>query len=158
MIPWCLDHVVIRSFVTVQVLVAVACDLYRGLWENASAGVKLVMCTWMFVFVPGSQGDRQSMKTWSDVYVIHRAAVHGGGASTDVTRGIFSTIPLLLIPVDSIEWHEFARTFQALFRYIVLLDQPEFMENTTSDLSPAVIQEWGAVADAAFVGFRGKSL
>jgi hypothetical protein len=155
--PWYMDRIVIRSIVSLHMLTMVLGDLYRGFWANARAGLKIGLMTWSHIMTPSStmtQKDKDHMKIWADLYMMHNAAFTGGEEVIDRTRSVFMAISPIIIPVTDIGWHEFARVFQLLFRYILLFDQPGYMLYTTSDLPPVVIQQWGMINNVACCAFH----
>lgn len=149
-VPSVLHLYIVRLLVCTYVLRMAMRDLYHGFWTNGYVGVKIALLSWTNVFHEScvlTRHNRYHMKVWVDLYTIwHAASACGSGrGSPDLTRSVCFSFSSLCLEFDDIHYHEFARTFQLLFRYMILFDQPDFMGYSDNLISCDTISSWGTI-------------
>ena len=153
-LPTTLHLCIIRLMVCTYIARMSLCDLYHGCRENAYVGFNLALLVWTDVFHEScilTRHNRYRMKRWVDLYTLWYSAssARSGRGSPDVTRSVFFACSSFLLTSEEIQYHEFARTFELLFRYMLMFDQPEFMA-ASNTISSEVLSTWGTMNRATF--------
>lgn len=152
--PWTpslLHLYMIRMLVLLHILQVVVSDFYHGFWENGKVGFQVALSVRTHVFQSITPSNRHHMKAWADMYTIwHSASACGNGrGSSDLPRSLFSSMSPLLIAIEDVQHHEFARIFQLLYRYMLLFDQSDFMAFETNLVPLESVFQWGTLNQTA---------
>jgi hypothetical protein len=152
--PWTpsiIHRYIMCMMVSVHIIQVVICEFYNGFWMNGKVGLQLILSIRTYDTLNSTALNRHYRKVWTDMYISWNsaAACEIGQGSPDLSRSLFYSMSPLLIPIEEVQYHEFARTFQLLFRYMLLFDRTEFMIHSTNLLSHKDVLKWGILNQAA---------